>query len=198
MSRDRRWVRQLYWALTLAMSIVAAPVQAKYWGADPPSRCCTCACEAQGGPTGKCSSYEQCSPGSISRTKGNLRETYSGVSLKSASGAPPQLKFTYNSYNADTSRARIDTVLGNGWTHSYNVFLYSVRGDMFRIDGDGRITRYKLGTGGKFTAATGYFETLVRNPDGSFTLAKKDQTTYQFAAIPGTPFLSGTPVYQLT
>ncbi|MCV2369752.1 RHS repeat-associated core domain-containing protein [Roseateles oligotrophus] len=110
----------------------------------------------------------------------------------------PQFALNYNSYNADTSRARIDVGLGFGWTHNYSTLLYSVRGHMFRLDGDGRITRYAPGSGGTFRAAAGYFETLVRNPDGSFTLTKKDQTAYRFAVIPATPFMQGTPVFQLT
>ena len=104
----------------------------------------------------------------------------------------------YNSYNADGSRAQIDTVMGYGWTHSYNIFLFSQRGHMFRMDGNGRVIKYQLGAGGAFTTATGYFETLVKNPDGSFTLKQKDGTVFRFVFILNTPFLVGGPVYRLT
>jgi hypothetical protein len=53
------------------------------------------------------------------------------------------LKFeslVYNSYNADGSRATVDTVLGYGWTHSYNIFLFNQLDAMFRYDADGRVT----------------------------------------------------------
>src|ERR1043166_781937 len=177
------------------------PTQAKYIGADAPLRCSSgCAsCGPESGVGKNGGSSDKGSGGNcFSRTEGNQKETYSGAAVKGGVGSLPGLSVSYNSYNADTSRARIDTVLGNGWTHNYNVFLYVVRGDVFRVDGDGRITRYKLGAGGIYTTAAGYFETLVKTSASSFTLTQKDKTVYEFALIPGTPFLLGTPVYQLT
>ena len=177
--------------LLLALALAAWPshASAKDIGADPP-RCGSCAtCNNCARPPVD----EPSSTGtSISRTEGNLSER---VPL-SHSGTPMTL--AYNSYNADTSRAQVDTVMGYGWTHSFNTFLFSQLGSMFRFDGDGRVTRYKAGPGGTYTAAPGYFETLARNPDGSFTLRQKDGTVFTFAAIPGTPFLVVGPVYRLT
>jgi YD repeat-containing protein len=88
--------------------------------------------------------------------------------------------------------------MGTGWTHSFNIFLFTQLGSMFRYDANGRVTRYALGSGGSFTAAPGYFETLVKNPDGSFTLTEKNQTVYTFKSIAGTLFLVGGPVWRLT
>jgi RHS repeat-associated protein len=113
-------------------------------------------------------------------------------------GAGVPFAAMYNTYNADGSRAQADTILGYGWTHSFNIFLFDQLGAMFRYDADGSVTRYGLSTGGGFTAQPGVFETLVKNPDGSFTLTQKDQTSYHFASIPGTPFLVGGPVWMLT
>lgn len=134
---------------------------------------------------------------SISLTEGNLRDTYSAARVKSTNGSTLDFFLTYNSYNADGSRARVNTVMGYGWTHSFNILLFIQRGSMFRMDGDGRVTGYRLGFGGKFTAAPGYFETLVKNPDGSFTLTQKDKTRFDFAIVPGTPFFIEGPVYRL-
>jgi RHS repeat-associated protein len=117
--------------------------------------------------------------------------------IQSTSGRTLDFSLTYNTYNADGSRAQVDTVMGYGWTHSYNVFLFSQLSSMFRFDGKGRVTRYKLGPGGSFITAPGYFETLVQNNDGSFTLTKKDKTSFTFAAITNTPFLVAGPVYRL-
>ena len=177
----RRCLAALLSLSALLLVLLPAPASAKYFGADPPLQCACCnACAASRGtscPTSACSSSEPCASGTcFSRTEGNASENYRGVSLKSASGAPPTFALRYDSYNADTSRARIGTILGNGWTHSYNIYLYSVRGHLFRVDADGRITKYKLGPGGTYTAAAGYFETLVKNPDGTFTLTQKDKT----------------------
>ena len=212
-------LRRLAVSLPLAASFVVfvfmpPPAQAKYIGADPPackggSSGGTC---PSGGPcpsTGTCSSCIACTkpctqrlvatPNSfVSLTEGNVAETYSGPVVKSAFG--PTLKFDliYNSYNADGSRGSFNTVLGYGWTHSYNEFLFSQRGDMFRFRGDGRVVRYAFIGNGKYQATTGYFETLVKNNDGSFTLTDKYQTKYHFQSIPNTPFMVDGPVLRLT
>jgi len=88
--------------------------------------------------------------------------------------------------------------MGYGWNHSYNIFLFSQRGHMFRMDSNGRVSKYRRGPGGSYTPTTGYFETLIRNPDGTFTLTQKDKTVFHFASIPNTPFMVGGPVYRLT
>jgi YD repeat-containing protein len=173
----------------LALGLSAAPAQARYIGGEPPS-CC------------KCKTGRPCPdvPGgsAISLVEGNLKDHYAVWSIQSTTGPTTIFSLAYNSYNADGSHAQVDTVLGYGWTHSYNIFLFSQLGHMFRMDSDGRVTKYKLGAGGTFTAAPGYFETPTKNPNGTFTLTQKDQTVFQFASIPNTPFLVAGPVYRLT
>jgi RHS repeat-associated protein len=178
--------------LPVLLSVLLLPAigQAKNIGADPPSLCPTCSKPSVVQPSGT-STW-------LSRTEGNLTETVPITTLKHSGGPTIDLKITYNSYNADGSRAVIDTILGYGWTHSYNIFLFSQFGAMFRYDGTGRVTKYGVGPGGTFIAAAGYFETLVKNLDGSFTLTQKDQTQYTFATVPSTPFLVGGPVSRLT
>jgi hypothetical protein len=122
----------------------------------------------------------------VSLSQGNIVETVPVASVFARS-APFDLSLTYNSYNADGSRATIDTVAGYGWTHSYNAFLFGQLGAVFRYDGDGHVTRYQLGAGGKFLTQTGYFETLTQS-GSTFTITRKDQTKYTFMAISGTPF----------
>jgi RHS repeat-associated protein len=172
----------------LLLLLAPEPAQAKYIGEDPPI------CE----PCNNSKSAAFGGDSSISYSEGNLKEGYTGPRVLSSTGATLDFSMSYNSYNADGSRVAIDTVMGYGWTHNYNSFLFSQRGNMYRFDGNGRVTTYKLGAGGTFTAAPGYFETLVKNPDGSFTLTQKDKTVFQFASIPNTPFLVGGPVFRLT
>src|ERR1043166_7621101 len=91
---------------------------ATYIGSDPPDQCKECACRCTREPGGNART---------SLTEGNLREDYQVVSVKGGVGATLTLGLTYNSYNADGSRAQVDTGLGFGWTHSYNVFLFQQR-----------------------------------------------------------------------
>jgi len=178
---------QLLWPLQVA--------QAKYIGAEPPKQGCSCGCSTCGVPS---IAQRSNTSSTNSESEGNLTETVRISRLHGAAGPTAELTATYNTYNADGSRATVDTVMGYGWTHSYNIFLFGQFGALFRYDGDGRVTRYRLGPGGTFITATGYFETLVKI-GANFILTKKDQTTYTFASIPGTPFLvGGSPVYRLT
>ena len=62
---------------------------------------------------------------------------------------------------------------------------------MFRLDPDGRITRFALQTNGTYQTSPGYFETLVKNNDGSFDLTDKYQTDRHYASVPSTPFALG-------
>jgi RHS repeat-associated protein len=167
---------------------------AKYIGADPTRRDCGCACSCVNPQLQERSNTST----TISRTEGNLMEHFPVSVLTGGAGANISLTAVYNSYNADGSRSQVDTVMGYGWTHSYNIFLFNQLGAMFRYDGDGRVTRYALGPGNTFVGQTGAYETLVKNPDGTFTLTQKDDTTYNFASVPGTPFLVAGPVYMLT
>jgi RHS repeat-associated protein len=179
--------------LILSLLFPQGRVEAKPVGPDSFCSARPCVtCEQALGPCADCVGGS-----AISSTKGNLTEQYRVSQLKSAFGTTIDFSLTYNSYNADGSRAQIDTVLGYGWTHSYNIFLFSQRGSMFRMDGQGGVTKYQLGPGGTFTAPPGYFETLVRNPDGSFTLRQKDGTLFEFAFVPNTPFLVEGPVFRL-
>lgn len=190
-------LRGFWRCAVFAAFLVFLPLaQAKYYGAEPQACSCTCLCSCPclDPPVSQASDTSS----SLSDSEGNLSESVSASMTQSASGRTLNFSLTYNTYNADGSRAQVDTVMGYGWTHSYNIFLFNQLGSMFRFDGKGRITKYKLGPGGSFITATGYFETLVKNGDGSFTLTKKDKATFKFAAVPNTPFLVAGPVYRLT
>jgi YD repeat-containing protein len=182
-----------FW-LAVAVPLLLLPqlAQAKPIGTENPFTCCvTC---------GTCPTWQvQLAPGivQLSLTEGNLSESLDLSRTLSSTGPTLSFSAAYNSYNADGSRAQVDTLMGYGWTHSYNIFLFSQFGSMFRYDGRGRVSRYRLVPGG-FLADPGYFETLVKNNDGTFTLTQKDKTTFTFASIPNTSFLVEGPVWRLT
>ena len=194
MTLSRRLSFVPFLAVTIFALLAATNAAAKDIGADPP-RCSPCpGCVTCDRP----SVQEPSSTGTwISRTEGNLSEHLTIAQIASAT-ISTILRVVYNSYNADASRAQIDSVMGVGWTHSFNVFLFVQQGSMFRFDGEGRVTRYTAGGGGTFIAAPGYFETLVQNPNGTFTLRQKDGTVFSFAAVPGTPAFVAGPIYRLT
>lgn len=188
-------------AICVVVSILACvstgQIEAKVIGGDPPNRaaaCTTCGCNCSSPSTAERSDTSS----SISRSEGNLTETVPVSMVRSSNGPTLPLNATYNSYNADGSRAIIDTVMGYGWTHSFNIFLFTQVGSMFKFGSDGRVTRYSIAPGSKYATAPGYFETLVKNPDGSFTLTTKDQTVSTFKSIPGSHFLVGGPVWLIT
>lgn len=192
--------------LVLAGLVASAPVVAKNVGGDPQRRCpppsstCgPCSQASSSGPGPSCSPSTPGDPASTtSLTEGNTSQSYPVSTVNSSTGPQLDLSFNYDSYNADTSRARFGTVTGIGWTHTENAFLYSLRGHMFQVGGDGRVTKYQLGAGGTFTAAPGYFEKIVKNLDGSFTITTKDKTASRFEQIAGTAFMSGMPIWRLT
>jgi RHS repeat-associated protein len=185
-----------FWLIPVAVLFVLLPqlANATYIGAEPP-KCATCPCSSSSSDRPPVAERSD-TTSSVSRTEGNVTERINIASVRSSTGPTLDLSLLYNSYNADGSRATVDTVLGYGWTHSYNMFLFSQLGAMFRHDGDGRVTRYKLGPGGTFIAATGYFETLTQSGT-TFVVTQKDKTKYTFLSIPGTPFLVSGPVYRL-
>src|SRR5438067_877484 len=97
---------------------------AKYIGADPPRcTCCLCACA----PSCSCPQMQESSDTSstISRSEGNLIEQVNISRIMGGFGANIPFTAVYNSYNADGSRAQVDTMMGYGWTHSYNLFLFN-------------------------------------------------------------------------
>ena len=198
-AKDRRGGGSLF--LLSALLFVPLAVQAKYIGGDPP-HCPLCSsCQTCGGDSPKspdCPVSEASGGSSINLTEGNLKDDYSAAIVRNAAGVTLDLTLTYNSYNADGSRAIVNTVMGLGWTHSYNVFLFEQRGSMFFMDGVGRVVKFQAGPRWVYTASPGYFETLVRNPDGTFTMTNAEMIVFQFASITNTPFTVEGTVYRLT
>src|SRR6266446_7724919 len=129
------------------------PVKANAIGGDP-SLCEYC--PSCGGAI--CPPHSESLYSFISLTEGNMGEDYHVAQVRSAFGATMDFTLIYNSYNADGTRAHRDTMVGFGWTHSYNDFLFSHGGEMFRMRGDGRVVRYALSPNGTYQTSPGYFE----------------------------------------
>jgi RHS repeat-associated protein len=182
-----------FWVLVFTVLAPSAAL-AKYIGADPP--CPTCqACQACAQPaqSGGCNGGE-CG-GFL--TNGNASQQVPIARVSSTSGGGLDLALSYNTYNADGSRAQLDIGLGYGWSHSYSALLFNQAGHMFRYDGAGRVTRYQYVGANTYKTSAGYFETLVKKPDGSFAITYKDGTAYRYEKIPGDTLLVNGPVWRL-
>jgi RHS repeat-associated protein len=183
--------RGLLVVLAGAILGLAAPAHAMYLGSDAPDISLT---------PGSQPTRQTAGSISTSLSEGNIRENYPVVTVQSAYGATLPLVLTYNSYNADGSRAQLDTGLGFGWTHTYNTLLFQQRGQMFRQGADGRMTQFYMnytGPAGTYTSDTGYFETLTQQGDGSYYITNKYQSWWHFGPVPNTPFLVAGPVFRL-
>ncbi len=92
-------------------------------------------------------------------------------------GIPFAFQRTYNSQETYAGP------LGHGWTHSYNIFLTVNPDNSVTVKwGDGHEILYHDAGGGNYTPRdAGVFDTLVKNPDGTFTITQKELTQYRFA-----------------
>jgi RHS repeat-associated protein len=168
-------------------------------GYEPPPPCC--------GGCGNCPEHDRTGYSAMSLSEGTLKEDYHIVTVKSAYGATIDFSLNYSSANADASKVQVDTGIGYGWTHPYNVFLFVQEvpppegpDHFYRMDGLGRTTRFTNQFDGTYLANIGYFETLTLNPD-TLTIRDKHGNVSTFAQIPGTQFPSlftTGPIYRLT
>ncbi|MBI1928507.1 PEP-CTERM sorting domain-containing protein [Candidatus Poribacteria bacterium] len=94
-------------------------------------------------------------------------------------GLPLELTRTYNS-----AAAEIDSPLGFGWTHTYNmsVSLDTDTGGLVVRMPDGRLDLYVDDGTGTLKPPLGIYNQLTPNPDGTFTLTTKERDTYNFDA----------------
>jgi len=174
-----------------ALAGLALSARATYIGSDKPDICATCGAQ---------STRQQAGAINTSLTEGNSRDDYQVVNIQSAYGPTLPFSLTYNSYNADGSRAQLDTGLGFGWTHTYNTLLFQQRGQMFRLGPDGRVTQFYQNYSGNtltYTSDTGFFETMTMQPDGSYIVSNKFKSWWKFGSVPGSSLLVAGPVYQL-
>ncbi len=82
------------------------------------------------------------------------------------------------------SRFGFNSVMGDGWDHSYNLFLEDVAGDLRFYSGTGREEDVFTdpGTTGTF-AKDEFLRTLVKNGDDTFTMTTRDLTKFNFASF---------------
>ena len=194
----------LFLIVAILWVLFAAPATAKPPGGEPlPGSCCpTCSQATPDSPggTGPCNSRDggACGCGH-SYSMGKTGETYPVFSAAAANGTGLDLALHYASYNADGEKAVINTVLGYGWSHSYNVFLFQQDNDLFKMSPAGLTTKYqRSGRRGQLRATRGHQQSIVENSDGSIEIRNNDGLTFRFERIPGNPLrVEGTEPWML-
>ncbi len=117
----------------------------------------------------------------VNTATGNYIYQHRDVQLP-GKGMPFVFERNYNS-QAGSEPGTVSGPLGFGWTHNYNASLGVDGSGNITINwGDGKTEVYAAdGTGG-FTHQYGVFDTLTANAGGTYTLKKKDLTSYNFDA----------------
>jgi len=92
-------------------------------------------------------------------------------------GLDVELARSYNSQDATPGP------LGHGWSHSFNIYLTNITSSSASLHySDGKVLDYinQAGTTTFTSSYPGYYDSLVRNGDATWTLKKTDQRNYQF------------------
>ena len=130
-----------------------------------------------------------------------MDESYPVFGASSANGSGIGLSFNYTDNNANGEVASLDTVMGFGWSHTYNVFLFSQGRDLFKMDSTGAVTKFqRSGRSGTLSALPGTQQSIVENADGSIVITNwQGGTIFVFRKITGNPLrTAGAEPWMLT
>lgn len=128
----------------------------------------------------------------VSYTEGNMGDDVPVLNVADSIN----LSLHYDSFNADTSNYRVDTVLGFGWTHSYNLFITEYRFDAYLHQGNGKVTKFRRTPSGNYIPQTGYFDNLVKIDTNTYVITDKEGTQFRYEKLNPAPFLMpGPPFY---
>ena len=117
------------------------------------------------------------SPEPINMGTGNYIYQHQDLFI-SGRGLPLSISRSYNSMDTYSGP------FGSGWTFNYNVNLVVAgSGDIVVIREDGRRDVYTLNPDGTYSPPFTVFDTLVKNPDNTYTLERKDQIKYNFTSL---------------
>lgn len=195
MSKDRGFslfggtilIPGLFIIFTSSFILSARTALAKPLGADAPGRSC-CEQTLPDIPPGAGPCPEASGGSFISYTHGTMGESYPVLSVQGCLEAGLDLSLYYTSYTADGEKASLSTVMGFGWSHSFNIFLFQQGLDIFKMSPAGLTTKYKrVGRSGPLSATRGHQQTIVENPDGSKEIRNQDGLIYRFEKIAGNP-----------
>ena len=188
--------------LLSAMSLTPLVVFATPIGADAPKCAKCCAQNLPDIPAGRGPCTDITGGSFISASHGTMGDDYHVLSTPSANGAGLDLSFYYTSYTADGSKASLNTVMGFGWSHSYNIFLFSQGRDLFKMSPGGLVTKYqRTGRDGPLNATRATQQTITQSSDGNVIDIRNNQggLSFRFEKITGNPLrIEGTVPWMLT
>ena len=179
--------------------IFTSPLHAKSIGADAPCKPC-CGQSTHDVPSGRGPCPDIKGGSFISASSGVMGDSYPVVQTGGLEGAGLSLELFYASYNADGEKAMLATVMGIGWSHSYNIILFAQGRDIFKMSPGGLTTKYQRGgRAGTLSATRGHQQTITENPDGSIIINNKDGQSFTFRKITGNPLtILGAVPWMLT
>jgi RHS repeat-associated protein len=112
---------------------------------------------------------------SVEVATGNYSYSNTDISVPTR-GLPLEFTRYYNSKNKGTSP------LGIGWSHSYSSYLrFNTDASVDVIHPDGKQVRYESTSTG-YVSLAGFYEKLVKNTDGTYTLSFEDESQYHYDA----------------
>jgi RHS repeat-associated protein len=89
------------------------------------------------------------------------------------------LGLLYSSHLADGTNTILSTILGSGWTHTYNSYLVERSGDVFWIPGNHEVVSF-ANRGGSFETSTGQFMKIEFTGTNTAEVTQKDGTVHRF------------------
>ena len=110
----------------------------------------------------------------VNTVNGNKTTTVPIVGWTQRGGLPVGLSLVHNS---ESSR---NSTLGQKWTHSYDIYGLVDGSGNFTIHWGDDLSYTYTKSGTTYTPPVGFYETLVKNVDGTYTLTTKSQIVYHF------------------
>lgn len=178
-------------ALFTVAALAPSPAAAHFVGAKRVSctTCCSSFSSSDGTSLTGVSADISGGWGFVSYTEGLFGDNNSVVSMPSGNSEGLDFSLHYASYNANGNNASLDSVMGFGWSHSYNLYLFPQNQNIFKMSSGGVVSKYqRSGRSGALTAITGTQQTVSQNTDGSIEISNRQGgTTFRFETIPGNP-----------
>lgn len=110
----------------------------------------------------------------VNTASGDFKHVHTDLAIPGR-GVP--LEFT-RYYHSGSGAARS---LGYGWTHSYDMYLEFTGADVTVFYPQGHATRFVF-SDGVYVTRPGVYDTLVKNPDDTYTLTTVNQIPYNFSS----------------